>query len=141
MSQKQKTRTILGNYLKSKRELVGLSQKILGSKMNPPVTTQFISNIERGITPLPMAHFKAMADALSIPPRELVDVMEAEYSSKLQELVIDKDPKISVRVSEQEKPFLESFIQSYLKANSEKKEIIRKTLESLLELPSHHPKV
>ena len=43
---------LVGNFIRQKREALGLSQRALGQKFTPPVTTQFISNVERGVTPL-----------------------------------------------------------------------------------------
>ncbi|MBC7396603.1 MAG: helix-turn-helix transcriptional regulator, partial [Bdellovibrionales bacterium] len=39
----------VGAFIRQKREEKGFSQKELGQKFEPPVTTQFVSNLERGI--------------------------------------------------------------------------------------------
>jgi hypothetical protein len=51
----------------------------------PPVTTQFISNVERGVTPLPPAHIATLAKALQVTENEIRGLLEKEYSAKLTE--------------------------------------------------------
>ena len=76
---------LVGNYIRSKRESLGLSQRALGLLFTPPVTTQFISNVERGVTPLPPAHIATLCQALKIPDSELMGLLEREYAVKLSE--------------------------------------------------------
>ncbi|MBY0470050.1 helix-turn-helix domain-containing protein [bacterium] len=78
-----KSPRIVGNYIRERRESAGLSQKALGQLFSPPVTTQFISNIERGVTPLPPVHISTLTKALNIPENELLTLMEKEYLAKL----------------------------------------------------------
>lgn len=49
----------------------------------PAVTTQFISNIERGVTPLPPAHVPTLAKALMVSEQELMGLLEREFTLKL----------------------------------------------------------
>jgi hypothetical protein len=51
------------------------------------VTTQFISNIERGVTPLPPAHISTLTRALKIPEEDLMHTLEREYSMKISNRV------------------------------------------------------
>ncbi|MBL7717182.1 MAG: helix-turn-helix transcriptional regulator [Bdellovibrionales bacterium] len=74
---------IVGQFIRSGREKVGISQRELGLKLNPAVTTQFISNVERGITPLPVDHVAAVARALELSESDLYAVMEREYAFKI----------------------------------------------------------
>ena len=76
---------LVGNYIRSRREALGLSQRALGLLFTPPVTTQFISNVERGVTPLPPAHVPTLAKALSVSDSEMMNLLEKEYSLKLNE--------------------------------------------------------
>jgi transcriptional regulator with XRE-family HTH domain len=73
----------VGEYLKNKRKSVGLSQRALGQLLTPPVTTQFISNIERGVTPLPTDHIPTLSKLLSITEQEMMNLLEKEYLQKL----------------------------------------------------------
>jgi transcriptional regulator with XRE-family HTH domain len=74
---------IVGTFIKSKRAKLGLSQKALGQLFEPAVTTQFISNLERGVTPLPTNHVPKLAKALQISEAELMALLEKEYAAKL----------------------------------------------------------
>src|SRR5579884_1380614 len=76
---------LVGNYIRSRREALGLSQRALGLLFTPAVTTQFISNVERGVTPLPPAHVPTLAKALSVSDAEIMNLLEKEYSLKLNE--------------------------------------------------------
>ncbi len=62
---------------------MGLSQRALGALFQPAVTTQFVSNIERGVTPLPPTHVHTLARALLVSEEELLTLLEKEYASKL----------------------------------------------------------
>ena len=74
---------LVGAFLKRRRETLGLSQRALGQKFEPAVTTQFISNVERGVTPLPPAHIPTLCEALRLDEKELMNILEQEYSAKL----------------------------------------------------------
>lgn len=74
---------IVGNFLRERRQALGLSQRALGQMFSPAVTTQFISNVERGVTPLPPTHIPMLCNALKISEQELMVVLEREYASKL----------------------------------------------------------
>src|SRR5271163_2747168 len=76
---------LVGAYIRTRRESLGLSQRALGLLFAPPVTTQFISNVERGVTPLPPAHVPTLAKALSVAESEIMNLLEKEYSQKLNE--------------------------------------------------------
>jgi|GEM_PF-832174 len=78
-----KSGKLIGTFIRQKREILGLSQKELGQKLMPPVTTQFISNMERGVTPLPATHIPALASALGVPESEITQVLEKEFLLKL----------------------------------------------------------
>jgi hypothetical protein len=51
---------LVGTFIRQKRESLGISQRALGQMLTPTVTTQFISNLERGVTPLPLNHNPAL---------------------------------------------------------------------------------
>ncbi len=82
MSNSKKT-NIVGQFIKKQRSLVGLSQRALGEIFQPAVTTQFISNVERGVTPLPPNHVATLARALKISESDLMAMLEKEYAAKL----------------------------------------------------------
>jgi transcriptional regulator with XRE-family HTH domain len=74
---------LVGDFIRNHREALKMSQKNLGQCFNPPVTTQFISNIERGVTPLPVIHVTMLAKALSASDAEIMNLLEKEYALKL----------------------------------------------------------
>lgn len=78
---------IVGQFIRNRRESVGLSQRALGQLFEPPVTTQFISNIERGVTPLPPVHIATLTRALKITEEELLILLEKEYAAKISNRV------------------------------------------------------
>lgn len=74
---------LVGTFIRNRRETLGLSQRALGLLFTPPVTTQFISNVERGVTPLPPVHVAILAKALQISEVEIMGQLEREYTVKL----------------------------------------------------------
>lgn len=80
---KNKLPRLVGNFIREKREALGLSQRALGQLFVPAVTTQFISNVERGVTPLPPTHVPTLSKALSVPEAEIMSVLEREYAVRL----------------------------------------------------------
>jgi len=74
---------LIGEFVRKHREAKGLSQRALGLLFNPAVTTQFVSNVERGVTPLPPVHIPVLAKALSVDEMEMMALLEQEYVRKL----------------------------------------------------------
>src|SRR4051812_50030016 len=74
---------LVGNFIRQRREALNLSQRALGLLFDPPVTTQFISNVERGVTPLPPVHIPTLAKALATNDTEIMLLLEREYALKL----------------------------------------------------------
>ena len=82
-NRKSKSLNIVGQFVREKREALGISQRSLGLLFNPAVTTQFISNIERGVTPLPTIHIATLVKNLKLTESELIHMMEKEYAAKI----------------------------------------------------------
>ena len=74
---------LVGQFIRSKREAQGLSQRALGLLFSPAVTTQFISNVERGVTPLPPIHIPTLCRVLKLQNAEVLSILEKEYVAKL----------------------------------------------------------
>lgn len=83
MTESIKRPKIVGNFIRQRRETLGLSQRALGMLFDPAVTTQFISNVERGVTPLPPAHVPTLTKALQVSESEMLGLLEKEYTHKL----------------------------------------------------------
>ncbi len=74
---------LVGAFIKNRREALAISQRALGQLFTPAVTTQFISNVERGVTPLPPNHVATLSKALMVSESELLLLLEKEYALKL----------------------------------------------------------
>ncbi|MFZ9594898.1 MAG: helix-turn-helix domain-containing protein [Bdellovibrionia bacterium] len=95
MSGKLNRVRLVGDFIRKNREALNLSQKALGQLLEPPVTTQFISNIERGVTPLPAVQVPFIAKALSASDAEIQSLLEKEYAIKLSERLGRKSDSMS----------------------------------------------
>jgi len=63
-----------GNFLRRQRETAGLSQSEIAHKVGLK-SAQFISNIERGIAPLPRDLLVPLADILRVPKDSILDAV------------------------------------------------------------------
>lgn len=127
--------TLIGNFIRSKRETLNLSQKALGQLLDPPVTTQFISNVERGVTPLPPAHVPTLAKALSVNPDEIMVVLEREYALRLSDRLGQERPvsgSSHMIVAHDDLRFLQAIYEAYRHSDGEKKQAFRTVCESVL---------
>ena len=111
----------VGSFIRQKREEKGFSQKELGQKFEPPVTTQFVSNLERGITPVPANHIQSLVKNLALNESELMVLMEKEYAAKLTHKIAghgdhghgrESAPAVLV-VARQDEEFFKWVIQSF----------------------------
>lgn len=115
-----KTPNWVGAFIREKREHKGFSQKELGQKFVPTVTTQFVSNLERGITPIPAVHIQALVKALDLNEHELMVLMEKEYAAKLTHKIAGQSadfhsegaPAVIV-VAKHDEEFFKWIVQSY----------------------------
>lgn len=128
---------IVGNFIRLEREKKGLSQKALGLLLSPAVTTQFISNIERGVTPLPANHIQNIAQIFGIQEELLISVCEKEFALKIYEQlgkskVSNEISGQAVFVSNQNFDFIKKFIQSFENASVEDKNKITQSLENII---------
>ena len=80
-------KSLVGGFLRQRRETLGISQRELGMRFNPTVTTQFISNLERGVTPLPPHHIPTLARELQVTEAELLGILEREYAQKISDRI------------------------------------------------------
>jgi transcriptional regulator with XRE-family HTH domain len=133
---------IVGEYIRAKRELIGLSQKALGLGFEPKVTTQFISNLERGVTPLPHMHIPTLAKLLNVKESEIASLLEKEYAFKLNQklgyaLPSEGDLQASIQsviVSDSDYNFMNELYRAYKSADVQTKEAFSSACQSLLRL-------
>lgn len=72
----------IGSYIKELREKKGLSQADVARLLSLK-TAQSISNIERGVSPLPRAKIKRLADILGVKKGEIVTMVMREVQDRV----------------------------------------------------------
>jgi transcriptional regulator with XRE-family HTH domain len=128
---------LVGTFIRKRREAVGLSQRSLGLLFNPPVTTQFVSNLERGVTPLPLHHVPTLCKALSVNEAEIMSLLEKEYTLKVSGrlgLAPGEVPLAngdgSLNVSAEDYGWLSDVYRSFSKADAKTKQAFITVCES-----------
>lgn len=79
----------LGQFLKEKRENVGLSQKDVADKLGYS-TPQFVSNWERGISTPPLKTLKKIGDLYKVSSDDLFTVT---LNYQIQQMTVDLKKK------------------------------------------------
>jgi transcriptional regulator with XRE-family HTH domain len=132
---------LVGSYIRQRREVLGLSQRALGLLFTPAVTTQFISNVERGVTPLPPVHVPTLAKALSVDESEIMSLLEKEYSAKLTERLghhespaneVGGMPGLTIRPADAD--FIKNLYQAYLAADPKTRQTFATVCETILNI-------
>lgn len=135
---------IIGKHIRERRKSLGISQRALGQLFQPTVTTQFISNVERGVTPLPTVHIDTICDVLKIPKEEMQRLMEQEYAAKLSGRLggLPTPPPSeptpgsnSMNVRSQDLEFMKRVYSSYVQAGPETQQAFKKVCHTILNLP------
>jgi len=140
MIESAKRPRLVGAFIRQRREAVGLSQRALGLLFSPAVTTQFISNLERGVTPLPPAHIPTLCRALQISEAELLALLEREYSAKLsgrlgKEGALDAGTGgSSLAVDPRDLAFMRNLYDAYRGADDKTRAAFETVCESILKL-------
>lgn len=76
----------VGSYFRKKRVESGMTQIELSKRLGYS-TSQFVSNWERGVCMPPLSNMASLCDLLSIPKREIVDLLTDEYRRNLERAV------------------------------------------------------
>src|SRR3990167_4936545 len=135
---------LVGGFIRKRRESLSLSQRALGQLFKPPVTTQFISNVERGVTPLPPSHVPTLAGALKVSEEELMNLLEREYAAKLSGRLgraaqdsptSDGDGKTQLIVVPDDYPFMRRLYDAYSRLDEKNRRAFVTVCESMLNLP------
>jgi len=130
----------VGSFIRQKREEKHLSQKELGQKFTPPVTTQFVSNLERGITPVPAVHINALVKGLDMNEHELMALMEKEYAAKLTHKIAGQhsehnhDAPAVLVIPKHDEEFFKWTVQSYNNLSDVDRAQFRAQIQSWFEL-------
>lgn len=123
----------LGTFIRGLREKRGLSQgdvaKLLSLK-----TAQSISNIERGISPLPRAKIKRLADVLGIAKDEIVGVVLREVQERYSKATGTKARAIVVgpSITSDEYSLLLSLAEKFSAARRTEREALKKQLKKIV---------
>ncbi len=140
MIESAKRPRLVGAFIRQRREAVGLSQRALGLLFAPAVTTQFISNLERGVTPLPPAHIPTLCRALQINETELLAMLEREYSAKLsgrlgkEGIPVANPDAIALSVDPRDLAFMKALYDAYRSADDKTRSAFETVCESILKL-------
>ena len=133
---------LVGTFIKQRRQTLGLSQRALGQMLTPAVTTQFISNLERAVTPLPLNHVATLARSLQVTEAELMALLEKEYASKLSNrlgiavtdgsLVPGSSDQRALPVSHTDYDAIKAVYEAYRSADKKTKQSFLTVCESIL---------
>ncbi|HTL11365.1 MAG TPA: helix-turn-helix transcriptional regulator [Bdellovibrionota bacterium] len=132
---------LVGHFIRQRRESLRLSQRALGQLFEPSVTTQFISNVERGVTPLPPAHVPTLAKALQAPESEIMGLLEREYAVKLSGRLGraradgDGDSRGSLDVALNDYEFFRTLYDAFRQADDGARKAFQSVCETMLKLP------
>lgn len=128
---------LVGTFIKQRRQLLGLSQRNLGQMLNPQVTMQFISNLERGVTPLPASHIPTLCQALKVDEQELTHLLEKEFSLKLSKRMgkttaSESAETHSVEVAPKDAVLMASIYKSFTSADENTRQIFLTFCQNVL---------
>ena len=134
---------LVGEFIRKRRESLGMSQRALGLLFDPAVTTQFISNVERGVTPLPPVHIPVLSKALVIADSDLMSLLEKEYALKLNGRLGKSEEGEANGLNHQPglviaKPdfdFMKSIYDAYRLADPKTRQAFVTVCESILKVP------
>ncbi|OFZ54928.1 MAG: hypothetical protein A2428_00565 [Bdellovibrionales bacterium RIFOXYC1_FULL_54_43] len=132
---------LVGEFIRKRRSALGLSQRALGMLFNPPVTTQFISNVERGVTPLPPVHIPTLSKALAIGDAELTTLLEREFTMKLSgrlgktEISGAQLASSHLTVDSPDYDFMRSLYNAYQRADEKTRQTFADICENVLNVP------
>ena len=135
---------LVGGFIRKRREALGLSQRALGMLFTPAVTTQFISNVERGVTPLPPAHVPILCKSLSVAENELLQLLEREYTAKLsgrlgKDMSVEGNGHVAgepnLMISTVDFDFMRALYDAYKQADPKTRAAFATVCESILNLP------
>lgn len=142
MSENGKSPNLVGSFIRQRREALKLSQRALGSAFMPQVTTQFVSNLERGVTPLPPPHIPVLAKMLQIEEAELAAMLQKEYAAKLSyrlgktengSVEGDAAPEtVFLPVRRELHSFMKKLYEALQSASPDSQEAVKASCESLL---------
>ncbi len=76
----------MGVFLREKRETIGLTQAQVATQLGYG-SPQFISNIERGVSRVPVKSLKAFIGIYALQKDEVIDILLEEKKNQLQKFL------------------------------------------------------
>ncbi|MCX6112673.1 MAG: helix-turn-helix transcriptional regulator [Proteobacteria bacterium] len=116
---------LVGNFIKKRRSVLKLTQKQLSDSLGFK-TSQFISNLERGIAEIPPSRIKDFAEVLQMDNNEFTNLV----SESLKRKILKKTD-----IAEGEKdPFVDKFLSAWSVASDEDKNLIKTLISKVLDI-------
>ena len=119
------TSKLVGNFIKKRREFLKLTQRQLSDSLGFK-TSQFISNLERGIAEIPPSRVKDFAEALQMDNNEFANLV----SESLKRKILKRTDMISL----EKDPFVDKFLSAWSIASPEDKLLIKTLVSKVLDI-------
>lgn len=123
----------VGLYVRELRERRGLSQGDV-AKLLKLKTAQSISNIERGVSPLPRAKIKRLADVLGVRKADILSILLREVQDRYSKAAGVQARSIVVgnNLSSDEFALLNSLVEKLGTAKSTQRNALAKQMKKML---------
>lgn len=124
---------LVGNYIREHREKIGLSQGEVAKQLRLK-TAQSISNIERGISPLPRAKIKKLSTILRIEKGEILTLVLREVQDRYAKAVGAESHSLILPqdLGAKEKKVLSTFVDRLFDSQNEKRTGLVRKVEKLI---------
>lgn len=117
----------LGRFLRKKRVASGLTQGELANKLGF-ASSQFVSNIERGVSLIPVPRIKDYSESIGLNSVELSKLMSQALSDKA---VKKTTKKLDLEIAPKD-TFVEAFAAAWQTASEKERECIKIVAEKVL---------
>jgi transcriptional regulator with XRE-family HTH domain len=114
---------LVGDFIKKRRAVLKLTQKELSGSLGFK-TSQFISNLERGIAEIPPSRIKDLAGILQVEANELANLVSESLKRKL----LSK----SEEIGGESDPFIDQFLSAWSVAGEEDRALIKTLVSKVL---------
>lgn len=88
MEKKPEVKSKIGDYIRTHRELIGMTQAELGLMLDPPLNSSVVNMWERGeMVSIQASHIQQLAELFGVPMIELIQLrQDAELDGRLTEI-------------------------------------------------------
>ena len=114
---------MVGGFIKKRRTVLKLTQKQLSESLGF-TSSQFISNLERGVAEIPPSRIKDFANILQVDPSEMAKLV----SESLKRKVFMKTDAIG------EDPFMDQFLTAWSTASEQDRDLIKTLISKVLKI-------